>query len=351
MRAFKGKPFDITLPGVIAFAAGTTLPPFEIPNTYLYEALEMQLSGSLVLAGYTAAPTIRSEGIENLIRSVQLTGNAKGSGAQAATISNVDLSYLRFKSRIFSGTDVDRVDVSSANGTSSFYTTPTKHFGVLGMRGIQDNTYLDARLYSKLNLSLSTRDVNAIVKPGTGAGGGTATLNNVYMTVHARVWQGAGFANSAPYVKETMQQQNITSGLPVLDAVPETKNLPVGNAITAITFKGCIGDVDYAEPVDDFFSTTLRAEGAHVKVEVAGQGGVKTWTDQTYDHLVAANKVRYRQPAWPDGYARWDPSRDGNPSNILDMRGAISGQTKLDLTPTAGQTNTLFTYVEELMNG
>jgi len=110
-----------------------------------------------------------------------------------------------------------------------------------------------------------------------------------------------------------------------------------------------VGDVDYAEPSDAFFATTLRAEGAHIKTTITGGGGSVTPFDITYDHLTAENKVKYKQDEWPIGYATQMYNRNGDTRKVLDLRKALSAKNTLDVTPVVGQTNTLYIYDEELV--
>jgi hypothetical protein len=141
------------------------------------------------------------------------------------------------------------------------------------------------------------------------------------------------------------------ANLPLLDA--DFPNIPTGNRINRQTFKGCVGDVDYAEPSDAFFSTSLRSEGAHIKTQVTGNGGSTTRFDTTYDHLVAADKKKYAIEEWPAGYATTEYSRNGSRSNVLNLTPAkqvLSAKNILDLTPVNGQTNTLWAIDEELVS-
>lgn len=337
-----GQKVERVYPGSAIWAPNTTV-PFTLDVNSVVEALHFKLTGTLTLASYSTAPTLRKEGIENLISLVSFTGAAKQSGNQAVNLSAVDPNYLRLKTQLINGTAPPRVDVGTANGTYNFETNFTKFFGAKRSK-VGDATFLDTRKLQNLRVNFATRDVTALVFGGVG---GTATLSNVQITVSTDEWQGGATQTHNPYIRETFRQWDVTS----ISGLDRTMipGMPISNRIVRQTIKGTVGNVDYADPSDAFFTTALRTEGAHIKSIIKGKGGSFQRLDTTYAHQQTQDKNRFKLESWPVGYAVIEYSPTGNVKDMLDMRGIISGDNLFDLTPVGSNINTIRIYDEELV--
>ena len=343
-------PVERTYPGVITFAANQQV-TFPLSISSIVEELQFQLSGVLTLAGYTAPPTIRAEAPENIIYKMGLNGNAVSSGATAVNLSSVDAAFLRFKTMITESLAPTRVMPLAANGAQPFSTNFTKYFGATMFPKLKRATYLDSRLMQSLGLAFTFRDVNSMVVPGSGTAG-NATLTSASIIVHSREWQSTSTANRTArrmYLKESQREFDLTNVSGVDRPFP---NIPVGGVLARQTFKGCVGvGVDYADPSDAIFATTIRPEGPHIKTNVIGQGGTATPFDVVYSLLQQQNRHDYSLPnAWPVGYAVYEPAvRTRSFKQALQLNSALSANNTADITPVTGQQNTLWITDEQLL--
>jgi hypothetical protein len=346
VRNNKGICVEKAYPGAAIFAPNS-LVSFALDVNALIEEISIQLTGSLTLAGYTANPLKRVEALENLISQVSFNATAKQNGAQAVEVSSVDAAYLAYKTNLVAGAAPIRQDVGVTNGVYLFETNFTKYFGAKGINKLYDATYLDTRLLQSLTLQLQTRDVGAMIVPGSGTAG-TATLGATQAIVHSREWQGGAIAASAPYVKETQRSFDLTN-LAGLDQ--QFRNVPIGNILQRQTFKTTVSpDVNYGDPNNGIIATAQRVEGAHVKTSVTGAGGTAVPNDIVYKMLQSQDKTDFKQATWPTGYATVEYSRTGNISDCLNLTNALSCMNLADITVTAGQINTLWITDEQIVS-
>jgi hypothetical protein len=324
----QGNYIDRVYNTVAAFAANAAV-TFQLTTTSIVAELQFRLTGTLTNAGFSAAPTKRVESLENLIALLNISGNGKVTGAQSAAFNATDAAYMAYKTRCMEGTQPERVDVGTTNAAYNFVSTFKKYFGAKrsGSASFYQSTFLDSRNLSSFTAAFQWRDVTALIDPTTGTGG-TSTLSNVQVTILSREYQGGPPTANAPYVQESQRAFNIVNS----QLAQPFLNAPTGGWMPRQTFKGLVGDTNYADPSDALIATTLRAEGAHLTTI---QNGNYTWMDTTYAHARAIAKTLYQLETVPTGYATLE-----YPGG-LNLASALTLQNNLDITYTGGNTNTL----------
>lgn len=285
--------------------------------------LNLRLSGTLTLAGYTTAPNKMVEAVENLISQILLTATGKGSGTVSDSIKATDFAWSRFHTQLITGTAPTKTDIGTGNAAYNFETNCTLYLGDLNVRQL-----------TSLILQLSFRNETAMV---TGGVAGTAVLSNVQCVVHGREELGAPNAPSTRFLKESQLPFDISAS----KQDQQLKDLPVGNVITRMCFKGTVGAVDYADPSDTLFSNASRAEGPHVRLVA---NSAYTVMDYIYQSLRSNNKQRYKLESLPAGYAVWQPTRP------WDARRAQTLTGKVDTNFTAGSVNTIQVTTVEVVS-
>lgn len=330
-----GNAVEKTYPTLIAFNAGGAT-PFSLDVTRIIETLQFQLTGTLTNAGYTTAPVKRVESLENLIRSLEIEGVSKGTGLQADKFTAVDAAYLVYQTRCLETTAPDRVDVGTANAVYNFRSTWNKYFGLKRHSGAGEYQagFLDSRFLSTLTATLNFRDVTAVIDPTTGVAG-TSVLSNVNVAVHSIEWSGAPKGIRNLYLKQSQRSFDLTnlSGLnqPFLNA-------PVGSFMPRQTFKTTVGNTAYSDPTNSVLTTTLQAKGAFLRTN---QNGDFDWLNISAAHLQSKMKTDYSVESLPAGYYTQEYSRTRDLAGDIDLRAAQNLTNFIDLTTTAGSTNTL----------
>ena len=343
MNPALGNAVERTYATNIPYVAGSN-PTFALTNNELVETLQLTLSGTLTNTGYTTAPVKRVEGIENLIRKVNITGNSRGSGRQSDTFTDVDFAFLAYQTRILETTAPARTDVGTANAIYNFATTANKYFGFKRLGGNYALGFLDSRYLNSFNLGIQFRDLSAVIDPGTGVAG-TSALSNVALQVHSIHWEGGPLGVRAFYQKQSQRQFDLTN-LSSLN-VPFA-NAPVGNFLQRQTFKTTVGDADYADPSDAVLATSLQAQGAFLQVR---QNDNFNSFQASISALKSKMKLDYSLESVPVGYTTAELSRTHTFADLLDARNLRSGglANKLDLTTVAGSINTLQITDEQIV--
>lgn len=351
LHTAKGRASERILPGVIPFAANDTS-VFPMQTNSVIEQVDIKLTGTLVLASYSAAPTKRVDGLENLIRLVRFTGNTKASGANATEFCYADARSLRLITAIQNGVWPDRVDVGSANGTYNFETNFSIPFKSIRtkLKGGNDITDLDTRKLQSLALNITWRDVTSVITGGTG---GTATLQNVQCVVSVKERFVNGVQAGSPYIKRTLRQIQLDPlGSGVNKIIP---NIPLGNALIRQYIFAGASDVDYGDLSDAIIATTSKAEGAHIQAVYTGQKGDVIRFDHGASSLQSDNRHRFSLDTWPAGTFVLEYSPTGMAKDFLDLRTAppvsvLDAKNIIDVTlQGGGKINTLWILDEEFI--
>jgi hypothetical protein len=324
-------------PTVVNFAPNANVQQ-QIQNNYAMDFLKMRLTGSLVLASYSSAPTKFVESLENLIQTFSLTATGKSGGATTDQLTAVDGPFLRLKPRIFTGTDVTRTDVGTANGTYAFETNLTKYFTDPRSNAKALTRIFTAQL-ATLIASFQFRDQTAMLTGGTG---GTATLSGVQVTTQARCYLGLTPNTPQPYVKETQRNYTVLQSQNLM----RFDRVPTGNVLRRQYFKGMVGSTNYADPSDTIFGATGKAEGPHVQLTI---NSTTVKLDQVYQQMRADNKSLFSQESLPSGYAVFEPARDAKLVNSIALGNVQNADNFIDVNYTGGSTNTIQITDEQIV--
>lgn len=303
--------------------------------------MDFRLTGTLTLASYTVAPTKLVESIENLVANLLLQATGKGGAAGWGTLKAVDFSYLNFLTKLFEGTAPVRTDVGTTNAAFNFETNVRAYFslppfgrpvGSLTPGELKSTLLLDARYLSNFTATFQFRDQTAMVTGGTG---GTATLSNVQITTQVR--EVTGFPpQRRPFVRETQQLFDVT----VSQLEKKYKDIPVGNRIRRITFKGTVGANTFSDPSDAPFNNATRAEGPRMRLK---ENNAFDIMDLNYFQQRNANKTKFGLETMPTGYVAWEPP------SARDTRGVERLDLVVDVNFTGSNTNEIQATTQEVV--
>jgi hypothetical protein len=307
-------------------------------DNYAMEHLQFRLTGSLILAGYSAAPSKLVESIENLIQTLGLQATGSGPGATTDQIANTDFALHYFKSRMMEGTAPTRTDVGTANGTYAFETN-AKHYFVDPRSNASKLTMLFTNLLSSLTATYQFRDPTAMVTGGTG---GTATLSGVQLSVQSREYLGLTPPSPSPYVKLSQRTFNVVQQQNAFDC----NRVPVANVLRRQYFKGMLGANNYSDPSDSVFGAAGKPEGPHITLVL---NNASTKLDQVYQMLRADNKTLFSVETIPAGYAIYEPARSRKLAASIPMQGVGNADNFIDVNYTGGSVNTIQITDEEIV--
>jgi hypothetical protein len=346
-------------PYILAFNAGQTVESI-MPNTAVAQHWDLLLQGTLTNSGYSTAPSLFVENIENLVSAVQVNASAAVPGGINEQFKNVDMAYLRFISNIYEQADVARVPIGTANQAYNFSSTPRLYFGdplaVDAKTGkkVGARYWFDTRLCSAsgVKLDITWRSVAAMVYGGVA---GTSTLSNTQLQVLARDYYGIpnqtaqGATIARQYLREVQQQY------PVLSTAVDNQfyNLRTGAILHRLVIKGLVSPsttgVSFADPSDaPLGSNFTRAEGPHVKLKI--NNNAYTPLDSVYQQLQNGDiKLFKLSNAWRTGYLVFEPSAAHYVQSMLNLRSAVNMTLWGDTEVTANvQNNVQLTYVERV---
>lgn len=292
-------------------------------RTSVLNYLDLRLTGTLTLASYSGAPTKYVEAVENLVQQILLTATGGGAGAVSDTLKAADFAWFHRHSQFLLGTQPKRTDVGTSNAAYAFESNCRLFLGSL-----------DTRALSAFIMQIQWRDATAMVTGGTG---GTATLSNVQITVQGREILGLPIQPSRKFLKESSLMYNVTAST----LAQKLSDLPVGNVIKRMGFKGTVGAVNYADPSDTVFANTSRAEGPHVTIKANSS---YTAFDQVYGQIQATNKQAFNIESWPAGFALWQPRVPFNAGAAARLDAFI------DTNYTGGNTNEIWIYPVEVVS-
>jgi hypothetical protein len=325
----------------VAFAAnGTALQ--RLDKGYQNIAyLDFRLTGTLTLAAYTVAPTKLVESVENLVAQVLIQATGKGGASGIGTLKAIDFAHAAFMTKLMESTSPVRTDVGTTNAAFNFETNVRVYFAIpprgrqigdLTPQELFSTLLLDARYFSNFTATFQFRDATAMVTGGTG---GTATLSNVQITTQVR--EITGFAPmKRPFVRETQQLFDVT----VSQLEKTYKDIPVGNKIRRITFKGTVGANTFSDPSDAPFNNATRAEGPRVKLR---ENNAFNIMDLNYFQQKNNNKVKFSLETLPTGYMVWEPPTG------RDTRGVERLDLVTDVNFTGANTNEIQATTQEVV--
>jgi hypothetical protein len=311
--------------------------------------MDVRLTGTLTLAGYTAPPSKLVESIENLISNMTVSATGKGSAATIGTIKSCDAAYYFRMTQFLESTLGVRIDVGTNNSAYNFETNFRIYFALPPrMRRIATLTAqelwnchcFDARFVSNFTNAFNFRDQNAMVSGGTA---GTAVLSAVQATVQVREITGwPSHDNSGkPIVRPFVKEEQLLFDVTQTQQAKLMKDFPTGNIYRRITFKGTVGANQYSDPSDAPFSNTSRAEGPHLTLK---ENNAFVFADFIYQQQRNENKKVFGIETMPTGYVVWEPSGGRN----------TRGVERLDFLPdvnfTGAQTNEIQATLQQVVS-
>ncbi|HEY1939485.1 MAG TPA: hypothetical protein VGJ33_16265 [Candidatus Angelobacter sp.] len=311
--------------------------------------MDVRLTGTLTLAGYTVPPTKLVESLENLISNMTVSATGKGSASTIGTIKSCDAAYYFRMTQFLESTLGVRVDVGTNNSAYNFETNFRVYFALPPrMRRIASltaaelwNTHVfDARFVSNFTNAFNWRDQTAMVTGGTG---GTATLSNVLVTVQVREITGwpSHDANKKPIIRPFVKEEQLLFDVTQTQQAKLMKDFPTGNIYRRITFKGTVGANPFSDPSDLPFANTSRTEGPHLTLK---ENNAFVFADFIYQQQRNENKKIFGIETMPAGYVVWEPSGGRN----------TKGVERLDFLPdvnfTGGQTNEIQATLQQIVS-
>ena len=303
--------------------------------------IDFRLTGTLTLASYTTAPTKLVESIENLIAQLLIQATGKGGSAGIGTLKAIDFAYGAVMTKFMENTAPVRVDVGTTNAAFNFETNVRVYFslppkgrpiGSLTPQELFQTLLLDARFLSNFTATFQFRDQTALV---TGGVAGAATLSNVQVTTQVREITGLPPVQR-PFVRETQQLFDVT----VSQLEKTYKDIPVGNRIRRITFKGTVGANSFSDPSDAPFNNTTRAEGPRLRLK---ENNAFNIMDLNYFQQRNANKMKFNLETMPTGYVVWEPASG------RDTRGVERLDLVADVNFTGSNTNEIQATTQEVV--
>lgn len=348
-------------PNVLTYAA-SSITEADMPRTAVEEYWDLYLQGTLTNASYSTAPTAFIETPETLIYQVLVNAAAAAPGGVNEAFKNVDFAYLRFISHMYTGTDITRTGIGTANQAYAFASTPRLWFTdplakLPTGKSTAKATMLDARLLSTLKLDIGWRNPAALVYGGVA---GTSTLSGTTLQVMATHY--FGLSNTTPngavivrnYLREVQQIFPVVSS----QISYQFLNLRVGAILARLTIKGILqpsgapSTVNFADPSDVLLgSNTTRAQGPQVQVMVNNNAYIPLTA--VYAQLQNSDTKLFNltgsSPQWPAGYLVYETSTTHNPRAQLNLRSAVNMSLWADTIFTSGQQNNVqLTYVERV---
>jgi hypothetical protein len=311
--------------------------------------MDVRLTGTATLAGYTAPPTKLMESIENLISALNVSATGKGNASTIGTIKNCDAAYFFRMTQFLESTLGVRIDIGTNNSAYNFETNFRVYFALPPrMRRIATLTaqelwnchVFDARYVSNFTNTFNWRDATALVTGGTG---GTTTLSNVQVTVQVREITGwpSKDGNGRPIIRPFVKEEQLLFDVTQTQQEKLMKDFPTGNIYRRIVFKGTVGANPYSDPSDAPFANTSRTEGPHLKLK---ENNAFVFADFIYQQQRNENKKVFGIETMPTGYVVWEPSGGRN----------TKGVERLDFLPdvnfTGGQTNEVQATLQQVVS-
>lgn len=349
-------------PQLNAFVANTQVES-DMPRTAVEEYWDIFLTGTLTLAGYSAAPTSYVEAMLNLVYLIQVNASAATKGGVNEAFKVTDLNYLAFIDYMYQQQWPDQnfgnYAIPTTNAAHPFTVTPRLYFTdplskLPSGQNTSKSTMLDTRLLSSLKFDIGFRDQTAMVFGGTG---GTAALSGVTVQVKAMHYYGVpnvtktGATIVRNYLRETQQLYPVTA----TSIDTQFQNLKVGAILHRLTFKGIVApsgapsSVSFADPSDVLLQgNTTRATGAQLQLKV--NNNAYTPLQLPTKQLQVSNVATFGlTKGVVPGYEVYETSSAHNPRAMLNLRAAINMILYADTQFTANVQNLVqMTYVERV---
>jgi len=306
-----------------------------IDRTGLYDYLQMSLSYTATLAGYTTQPTMVGsntyEAVLNMIQNVTLTATANSSGATSDTLVNTDLLTLAVYQYYYSGGFLPGTPFSTfSNG--AFNVSAAVKINFMDPWSTKGGlTRLDARLLSTLQLSMTWRDATSFAAGGTA---GTATVSNAQVVLTVREWQNIR-ERIRPYVRLQDRKAPITNQQNAL----QVQGVPVGQVLRRELLQGIVPQVsgyNYGWSSEAAFGSTGQLQGPMWKL--LSNNSVPL-LNTSLASIVADNPQLLKLPlnAWGTlagaipGWQIYEPSRNKSVANSIPMWGVQRADDYIDV--------------------
>lgn len=311
-------------PASNVFAANTPVTQ-QLDRDGMYDEIRIRMSGTLTLASYSVAPTKAATPEHNLIGLVQVSAT----GAVQDVFKSCGFDWFVDQMQLLEGTAPEGSTIGTSNQAYDFQTVGAIYFRGAGNWHTPMDTLLESRLLSGLSVTLNWRDVTAMITGGTG---GTATLSNVAATLLARKWVGVDATGHPAFGH--LRESEIITNVAASQNDFAVNQIPVGNLIRRMAFKGTVGATAYSDPSDALFDTT-RPANLHLK------DGSFYPLSVGYNDLRARNKAQFKLESLPTGLAVWEPSIHGTMFEQYDARRKQQLTALVDVDFTGSNTNTL----------
>jgi hypothetical protein len=323
----------------------------QIDRTGVYDYLQLTLSYTLTLAGYSAAPSIvGSNPIEqalNLIQNVTLTSSGNAAGATTDTNVNTDLLTLAVYQYYYGKGYNPGVAVAvSANGAYNFQMGVKIQF-IDPWSNKSGLTRLDARLLSQLNLSVTWRDQTSQVTGGTG---GTAAISAGQVVLTVREWQNVA-EQLRPWIRISDRKLPITNQTNAL----QVQGVPIGQVLRRELLQGIVpaaAGYNYGWSSEAAFGSTGQAQGPmwqlllnnSTRVLNSALSSIQSDNPQLLE--INTNVWGSNAGAIP-GWQVYEPARNKQLANAIPMWGIQRADDYIDVAAPGGNGSYLkFTDVE-----
>jgi len=306
-----------------------------IDRTGLYDFLQMSMSYTATLAGYTTQPTmVGSNGYEavlNMIQTVTLTATANSSGATSDTLVNTDLITLAVYQYYYGHGIIPGVPFGTFSN-AAFNVSAAVKINFMDPWSTKGGlTRLDSRLLSTLQLSLTWRDPTSFA---AGGAGGTATVTNAQVVLTVREWQNVA-ERIRPYLRLQDRKAPITNQQNAL----QVQGVPVGQVLRREFLQGIVPQVanyNYGWSSAAAFGSTGQAQGPMWQLRTNNS---VYQLNSSLAAIIADNPqlLGVTQNAWGTlsgaipGWAIFEPSRNRTLGNSIPMWGVQRADDYIDV--------------------
>ncbi|MBR9706072.1 hypothetical protein GOV14_03495 [Candidatus Pacearchaeota archaeon] len=274
-----------------------------LPRTALIRSMLIEITGTVTIATADAT-SLSDEGIKNILAKIEVVGNGREQiknyrGANCFDLANYDYGTVPLKT-----------EPGLTQAAHTFSVLYPINFAVVDSFRTTD-TYLDARVFSSLDLRLtlgSTADIFVV-------GSATFAYTNLIAKVHIRsATKGEGNFGVA---KESTIRKSISAS-----NTSEQIQLTVGNMVRRLFIK----TMDAGDPQNDIINNVIL------------KSGTNTFVDAPWEYFRSQNKLDAKIPTLPDGCIIVDLITDGRKMESLPTEGMNDLDLELDITKGAGTT-------------
>jgi len=321
-------------PPILNFAANQQQVS-QIDRTGVYDFLQLTLSYTATLAGYSTLPSMVGsnvyEQVLNLIQNVTLTSSGNAAGATTDTNVNTDLLTLAAYQYYYSNGTVPGVPFSTLSNAAFNVTAAAKIMFTDPWSNKSELTRLDSRLLSQLNLSVTWRDYTSVV---TGGVAGTTTISNGQIVLTVREWQNVTEA-VRPWIRLSDRKQAITNQ----QNGQLFQGVPIGNVLRRELLQGIVpaaSGYNYGWSSAAAFGSTGQAQGPMWKLLLNNSTPVLNTalstlvTDNPQLLGITSNAWGTTQGAIP-GWFIYEPARNKKLANAIPMWGIQRADDFIDV--------------------